>query len=314
MKFKKILGLLLLASMLVIVGACGKPSKNSNSKNDSMKINVVATNSIIGNMAEEVGKEHISVHSIVPRGTDPHEYEPLPEDISKTTDADIIFYNGLNLETGGNGWFKKLMETSKKKENTDYFVVSKNVDPLFLTSKGQESQQDPHAWLNLENGIEYVNNIRDVLIEKDPENQNDYEKNAREYTDKLSELHDKSVKLFADIPDNKKLLVTSEGAFKYFSKAYDVPAAYIWEINTEDQGTPEQMTKIIDKIKQTQITSLFVEQSVDPRSMESVSRETQLPIYETVFTDSLAKPGKDGDTYLSMMEWNLDKIHSGLNK
>lgn len=313
-KSSLILSSLIAGLMVFFLAGCstGESSTEKNSANDKFK--VVATNSIIADMVENVGGEHVDVHSIVSRGTDPHEYEPLPEDISKSTDADVIFYNGLNLETGGNGWFLKLMQTSKKKENEDYFVVSKNVEPMYLTSEGQESEQDPHAWLSLKNGITYVNNIKDILVEKDVKHKEDYEKNAKAYTEKLEALHNENTSRFADIPKDKNLLVTSEGAFKYFSKAYGVNAAYIWEINTENQGTPDQMSQIIGKIKQTKVPNLFVEQSVDARSMETVSRETGIPIYDTIFTDSLAKKGEPGDTYYDMLKWNLDTIHEGLMK
>lgn len=313
-KTKKIAITLLAAFGMIALTACGSNNKKEATEKQDDRLQVVTTNSILENMVEEVGKDKVSIHSIVPRGKDPHEHEPLPEDISKATNADVIFFNGLNLETGGDGWFIKLMETSKKKEGKDYFVVSEGVEPMYLTGEGQESQQDPHAWLSLANGMIYVENIAKVLGEKDPENKDFYDQNAKEYVAKLDKLHQDSIDKFNDVPEKKKLLVTSEGAFKYFSKAYGLEAAYIWEINTHDQGTPEQMKRIISRIKETDISSLFVEQSVDPRSMESVSRETKLPIYETIFTDSLAKKGETGDTYLSMMEWNLDKIHEGLMK
>lgn len=308
-------GLTVLLGIGVLTGCKGSQYKEDtaiSSEQQGDVLQVVATNSILADMIENVGGDHVVVHSIVERGTNPHEYEPLPEDISKSTDADIIFYNGLNLETGGSGWFNKLMQTSKKKENEDYFVASKNVEPLYLSTEGQESEQDPHAWLSLANGMTYVENIKDVLVEKDPKHKEDYEKNATYYTETLKKLHEDNLNRFNDIPDDQALLVTSEGAFKYFSKAYGLKAGYIWEINTEEQGTPEQMSQIIDQINDSKVSNLFVEQSVDPRSMETVSRETKRPIYDTIFTDSLAKEGETGDTYYTMMEWNLNTIHDGL--
>ena len=320
MKKIKLLAVTFAAALgVVALTACSsgetkKEEAKDNKAKEEQLLKVVTTNSILENMVEEVGKDKVDIHSIVPRGKDPHEHEPLPEDIAKATDADVIFFNGLNLETGGDGWFVKLMTTTKKEEGKDYFVVSEGVEPMYLTGEGQESEQDPHAWLSLANGVIYVENITKVLVEKDPENKEFYENNSKEYIAELNKLHESSIDKFNDVPKEKKLLVTSEGAFKYFSKAYGLEAAYIWEINTHDQGTPEQMKAVLSKIKETEVPSLFVEQSVDARSMEAVSRECKLPIYETIFTDSLAKKGETGDTYLSMMEWNLDKIHEGLMK
>lgn len=307
MKHKKIIfaGIL---SLLLLAG-CGTKDEERSASDDSKKTSVVATNSIIADMVKEVGAGQVSVKSLVPVGTDPHEYEPLPEDIKQASEADVVFYNGLNLETG-NGWFNKLMETADKKENEDYFAVSKEVEPIHLT--GNMKQEDPHAWLNISNGILYVKEIQHVLSEKDPENKDSYQKNADAYIKQLEELDTTAKDAFADIPNEKKLLVTSEGAFKYFSKAYDLTAAYIWEINTESQGTPEQMKQVVEKVRASKVPSLFVETSVDKRSMERLSKEVGLPIYSELYTDSLAKKGAPGDSYYKMMKWNLEKIHEGL--
>ncbi|WP_439818500.1 metal ABC transporter substrate-binding protein [Weissella paramesenteroides] len=278
----------------------------------SEKLRVVTTNSILEDMVEQVGGKHVQVYSIVKRGTDPHEYDPTTDDIAAATEADVLFHNGLNLETGGSGWFSKLTKTANKRDDKEVFAASKHVKPMYLTESGKENETDPHAWLDLNNGIKYVNMISGVLQDKDPKHAKAYQKRTDVYVEKLAKLHKEAQSKFADIPEKQRLLVTSEGAFKYFSKAYGITPAFIWEINTEAQGTPEQMKQVLAKIDRSDVKSLFVESSVSPKSMKQVSKETKLPIYSKIYTDSLAKKGTQGDTYYDMVKWNIDKIHDGM--
>ena len=300
--------------LLAFVGLAACSSQKSSTDSSSSKLNVVATNSIIADITKNIAGDKINLHSIVPVGQDPHEYEPLPEDVKKTSKADLIFYNGINLETGGNAWFTKLVENAQKKENKDYYAVSEGVDVIYLEGQNEKGKEDPHAWLNLENGIIYAQNIAKRLIEKDPDNKATYEKNLKAYIEKLTALDKEAKEKFNNIPEEKKMIVTSEGCFKYFSKAYNVPSAYIWEINTEEEGTPDQIKSLVEKLRKTKVPSLFVESSVDDRPMKTVSKDTNIPIYAKIFTDSIAEKGEDGDSYYSMMKYTLDKISEGLAK
>ncbi|WP_314329453.1 metal ABC transporter substrate-binding protein [Abiotrophia defectiva] len=295
---------------LLTVLFCLVPSVSAQDK----KLKVVATNSIIADITKNIAGDKIDLHSIVPVGQDPHEYEPLPDDIKKTTQADLIFYNGINLETGGNAWFTKLVENAKRVENKDYFAVSEGVKVIHLEGEGETGKEDPHAWLNLENGVIYAKNIAKHLIEKDPSNKDFYQKNLDDYVAKLEALDKEAKTKFDAIPEEKKMIVTSEGCFKYFSKAYNVPSAYIWEINTEEEGTPDQIRNLVKKLKGSKVSALFVESSVDDRPMKTISSETGIPIYAKIFTDSVAEEGQEGDSYYSMMKYNLDKISEGLAK
>lgn len=309
---KKLGALLVLFLSVIALVACSTGKKDTASTNQKLK--VVATNSIIADITKNIAGDKIDLHSIVPVGQDPHEYEPLPEDVKKTSQADLIFYNGINLETGGNAWFTKLVENAKKTENKDYFAVSDGVDIIYLEGQNEKGKEDPHAWLNLENGIIYAQNIAKQLIAKDPSNKEFYEKNLKEYTEKLDKLDKEAKEKFNAIDADKKLIVTSEGCFKYFSKAYGVPSAYIWEINTEEEGTPDQIKTLVEKLRQMKVPSLFVESSVDDRPMKTVSKDTNIPIYAQIFTDSIAEEGKEGDSYYNMMKYNLEKIAEGLSK
>ena len=310
----------LLVAALVVLGIAGCATGKENSSQttsataENKKIQVVTTNSIIYDMTKNIAGDLVDLHSIVPVGQDPHEYEPLPEDVQKVQKADLIFYNGINLENGEDAWFAKMVKNAKKEANKDYFAVSDGVQVIYLEGQNEAGKEDPHAWLNIENGIIYAKNIAKQLIAKDPKNKEAYEKNLKAYVEKLEALDKDAKARIAKIPEEKRLIVTSEGCFKYFSKAYDIPSAYIWEINTEEEGTPEQITKLVRQLRESKVPSLFVESSVDDRPMKTVSQETGKPIHSTIFTDSIAEEGKDGDSYYSMMKWNLDKIIEGLSK
>ncbi|MFC7372562.1 metal ABC transporter substrate-binding protein [Fictibacillus iocasae] len=296
----------------VLLAAAVMLSGCSNEKSENEKIEVVATYSIIYDLVKNVGGDKVEIHSLVPIGSNPHEYDPLPEDVMKATDADAVFYNGLNLEEG-NSWFDKLMKSANKSgDDAPVYRVSEGVEAIHLESKGLEKQMDPHAWLDIRNGIKYVENIRDGLIEVDPDNKEYYKKNAAAYINELNALHEKTAAELEKIPKEKRILITSEGAFKYFGKAYQMETGYIWEINSDSQGSPQQIKSVVDYIGSTEVPALFVETSVDPRSMETVSKETGIPIKGKVFTDSLGKKGEDGDTYIEMMKWNNETIINGL--
>ena len=146
---KKILSTIVLL-LLAVVTLTACTNKQGSSKD---KLRVVTTNSIIADITKNIAGDKITLHSIVPVGKDPHEYEPLPDDVKKTSQADLIFYNGINLETGGNAWFTKLVKNAHKTENKDYFAVSDGVEVIYLEGQSEKGKEDPHAWLNLEMGL-----------------------------------------------------------------------------------------------------------------------------------------------------------------
>lgn len=307
---KKILPIILLC--VLFIAACGNDKKTSTSGNED-KLKVVATNSIIYDMAKNVAGNNIELHSIVPIGQDPHEYEVKPKDIKALTDADIVLYNGLNLETG-NGWFEKALKQAGKSMKDDNVVaVSKKVDPIYLEgAKGDKDKLDPHAWLSLENGIKYTETIQETLLNKTKKHKDAIEKMSNTYLTQLKDLNDESHNKFKDIPKNERTIVTSEGAFKYFARQYEIKPGYIWEINTEKQGTPDQMKAAIKFVKDNNVKHLLVETSVDRKIMEGLSEETKKDIYGEIYTDSIGKQGSEGDSYYKMMKYNIETIHGSM--
>jgi len=307
---KKILALVI--AFLIILAACGNQSNHEHHSHEG-KLKVVTTNSILYDMVKRVGGNKVDVHSIVPVGQDPHEYEVKPKDIKALTDADVVFYNGLNLETG-NGWFEKALDQAgKSTKDKNVIAASNNVKPIYLNGEeGNKNKQDPHAWLSLENGIKYVKTIQKSLEHHDKKDKSTYEKQGNAYISKLEELNKDSKNKFDDIPKNQRAMMTSEGAFKYFAQQFDVKPGYIWEINTEKQGTPGQMKQAIKFVKDHHLKHLLVETSVDKKAMQSLSEETKKDIYGEVFTDSIGKEGTKGDSYYKMMKSNIDTIHGSM--
>ncbi|QRP94943.1 metal ABC transporter substrate-binding protein [Staphylococcus condimenti] len=302
----------LLIAVLLFLAACGGGGHSQPSSSDH-KLKIVTTNSILYDMTKNITGNHAEIHSIVPVGQDPHEYEVKPKDIKALTDADIILYNGLNLETG-NGWFDKTLEQAGKNTKDKSVVrVSKDVKPIYLNgAEGDASKQDPHAWLSLENGLKYVKTIQQAVIKHDKAHQDDYQKRGDDYLSKLEKLNKDSHDKFDDIPKDQRAMITSEGAFKYFSKQYGITPGYIWEINTEKQGTPKQMKQAIQFVKSHHLKNLLVETSVDHKSMQSLSEETGVPISGEVYTDSIGKKGSKGDSYYKMMESNIETVHNSM--
>ncbi|EKU50008.1 manganese ABC transporter substrate-binding lipoprotein MntC [Staphylococcus massiliensis] len=300
---KRILSIIIV--FIILLSGCGKEG--------SHKLNIVTTNSILYDMTHNIVGDHAEIHSIVPVGQDPHEYEIKPKDVEAIQNADIILYNGLNLETG-NGWFEKALKQAGKDLDDDSVVkVSKHVKPIYLKHHATAEQQpDPHAWLSLENGIQYVKNIQDAVVKHDQSNKDSYQKDGDQYIQKLEKLNQSSHQKFEDIPKSKRHMITSEGAFKYFSKQYQINSGYIWEINTEKQGTPKQMKDAIKFVKDNNLKHLLLETSVDAKSMKALGEETHATIYGEVYTDSIGKKGSKGDSYYKMMQSNIDTIHSSM--
>ena len=297
-----------LLAIIVLLCAC-----NATSSNEDKHLKIVTTNSILADMTKEVTKSDAKVTSIVPIGQDPHEYEIKPKDVKALTDAEVIIYNGFNLESG-NGWFEKALEQAGKKvSDKNVIQATEDVTPIYLKGgEGDKNKIDPHAWLSIENGIKYVNTIEKHLSDIDKDHSKQFKDNAEKYTNKLDKLHHKMMTAFNDIPEDKRAFITSEGAFKYFAKSYHITPGYIWEINTEKQGTPDQMKQAIKFVKDHDLKSLVVETSVDKKSMQTLAEETNLNIKDEVFTDSIGKKDSKGNSYYNMMEHNAEAIHNSM--
>lgn len=274
------------------------------------KVKVVVTFSILHDIVRNVGGHRVEIHSMVPIGQDPHEYTPTPLDMVRAADADLIFWNGLNMELG-DGWFENLLAAAGRSlADPSVVALAEGVEPLYLTADRREI--NPHAYLDLLNAMQYVRNARDALMAVDPEHAAVYEANAAAYLAELEELHRRYVELLGSIPEERRILVTSERAFQYLAARYGLREGYVWAIDTDEQGTPLQILDLVRFVRTNNVPALFVESNKDPRAIETVSRETGVPIYAKVYSDELGVPDEGSGTFLGMMEWNLQVIYSGL--
>lgn len=308
---KKIFTSILLVLMLGLTACSSNPAPNE----DDGKIKVVSSFTIVTDMAEQIGGDLVDVYNLVPTGTDPHEYEPKPDDIKAATDADVLFYNGMNLEGGKAGWFLKMVDSVNQKEE-NVFDLNKGIEPKYLVDEqGRDEEINPHSYLDPKVGIKMTENLRDALIQIDPENKDTYEKNTEEYLSRLNEIDKKYTEVINSIPEERRILVTSERAFQYMTESYGLKEAYVWEIDTEELGTTEQIKTLINFLKKEKPPVLFMESNVDPKPLETVSNETGIPIYkEAIYSDEIGKKGDVVDTYIKLLEHNIRIIEDGLSQ
>lgn len=321
-KLIKGLGLSLLA--VFMLAACGNDkdsgastSTNGNKKEteENEKLKVVTSFTIIADMAREIGGDSVEVYNLVPSGTDPHEYEPLPNDIKAATDADVLFYNGLNLEGGKNGWFMKMMDSVNQKEDNIYSLTER-VEPKYLSSAdGRDEEINPHAFIDPAVGIKMAEDMRDALIAKSPTNEQKIKEQGDTYVQRLKELDQEFEERINSIPEENRVLVTSERAFQYLNDHYGLQEGFIWEVDTEENGSPKQIKELVNYIKDHNVPVLFVESNVDTRPMETVSKESGVPIAKLpIYSDEIGNPGDEIDTYVKYLQYNMDLIHDELSK
>lgn len=295
---KLIFILYLMAPSLIFGGS--SPAKKK-------KFTVVTTFTIIADMARNVVGDRAIVHSITKPGAEIHGYEPTPKDIVKAQEADLILWNGLGLER----WFKRFFSHLK---NVPEAIVSQGVSPLSISEGAYMGKPNPHAWMSLENGKIYVRNILKAVKKQDPTNGEFYEKNAQAYIKKIGGLREDFRKKFQKIPRAKRVLVTSEGAFTYLARDFSMGELYLWPINAERQGTPKQIKKVIDQVREKSIPVIFSESTVSDRPAKQVASETDAKYGGVLYVDSLSESDGVVPTYLDLIRVTIETISQGFEK
>lgn len=271
------------------------------------KFKVVTTFTVIQDIAQNVAGDAAIVESITKPGAEIHEYEPTPKDIVKAQSADLILWNGLNLER----WFERFFQNIKDKPAV---VVTEGITPLSIYEGPYKDAPNPHAWMSPSNALIYVENIKNALVKYDPQNADAYQKNAATYAEKIKQLDKPLREKLAQIPADQRWLVTSEGAFSYLAKDYDLKEGYLWPINAEQQGTPQQVRKLIDLVKKNHIPVVFSESTVSAKPAQQVAKESGAKYGGVLYVDSLSAADGPVPTYIDLLNVTVSTIVKGFEK
>lgn len=292
-----VIGVFLVA--LALLAACSKKLTH-----DPDKLLVVTTFTILADMAREVAGEAADVVSVTKPGAEIHGYDPTPQDLINAQGADLLLWNGLNLEM----WFERFFE---KLDDVPVVVLTEGIDPISIQSGPYDGKPNPHAWMAPKNAAIYVENIRAALVKVDPDNEEIYNANAAAYTKKLLALDEPVRKTLQQISDGQRYLVTSEGAFAYLCENYDLKPLYVWPTNADAEGTPQQMRKVIDGVRANSIPVVFSESTVSAKMAKQVARETDARYGGVLYVDSLTEADGPVPTFLDLLQFNADTIVKG---
>ena len=271
------------------------------------KFKVVTTFTIIQDMAQNIAGDAATVESITKPGAEIHDYEPTPKDIVKAQSADLVLWNGLNLER----WFEKFFQNVKDKPAV---VVTDGIEPISIHEGPYTGNPNPHAWMSPSNALIYIENIKNALVKYDPQNKETYEKNAALYAQKIKELDKPLREKLAQVPEAQRWLVTSEGAFSYLTRDYGFKEAYLWPINAEQQGTPQQVRKVIETVKAHNIPVVFSESTISPKPAKQVAKETGAKYGGVLYVDSLSNKKGPVPTYIDLLNTTVSTIAKGFEK
>ncbi|MGI9406632.1 MAG: metal ABC transporter substrate-binding protein [Hyphomicrobiaceae bacterium] len=270
----------------------------------SEKFRVLTTFTVIQDIAKNVAGDAADVVSITKPGAEIHDYQPTPGDIVKAQKADLVIWNGMNLER----WFEKFFENVK---DVPGVVVSEGVDPIGIGEGPYSGKPNPHAWMSPDNALIYVENIRKALAEHDPGNAATYTANANAYAAKIKSVIEPLRTRLASIPDNQRWLVTSEGAFSYLARDFAMKELYLWPINADAQGTPQQVRKVIDGVRANNIPVVFSESTVSDKPAKQVAKETNARYGGVLYVDSLSTADGPVPSYLKLLEVTVATIAGG---
>jgi len=271
------------------------------------KLKIITTFTIIADMARNVAGDAATVDSITRPGAEIHNYQPTPGDILKAQDADLILWNGLGLEL----WFERFFSNLRDVPSA---VVSDGVAPMSIGDGPYTGKPNPHAWMSPSDALIYVDNIANALSAADPANRATFTGNAETYKARIEAAIAPIREQLGAIPDERRWLATSEGAFSYLARDFDLKELYLWPINADSQGTPQQIRRVIDVIRAENVPAIFSENTVSDNPARQIARETGAAYGGVLYVDSLSDADGPVPTYLDLLRITSETIAKGLTE
>lgn len=266
---------------------------------------VVTTFTLFADITRQIGGDRVQVHSITKPGADIHSYQPTPRDILAAQDAQLILWHGMNLEL----WFEKFYRNLPQVPKVQ---ITQGIEPLGISEGSYRGKPNPHAWMSAQNAAIYIDNIRRALSELDPEGEAVYRANAERYTEQVVAMMERFKQALTALPEERRWLVSSEGAFSYLARDLGLKELYIWPINADAQATPQQMRRVIDKVRSEQIPAVFSESTVSDKPAKQVAKEADSRYGGVLYVDSLSAPDGPVPDYLSLLRVTGETIVEGL--
>lgn len=278
---------------------------NDTADSTSDKLVVLSTFTVISDMVREVGGTRVEAISLTKPGVEIHGYEPTPQDLVRASKADIVFDNGLNLEI----WAEKLYSALPE---VPHVTLSEGIEVIQIGEGAYKDKPNPHAWMSPKQALIYVENIRAALVVLSPADEAYFNANAAAYADKITALDTRLATALSALPASHRTLVSCEGAFSYLTNDYGLEELYLWAINDESQGSPQQIARVVDEVKAKNIPTIFCESTVEPRIQEEVANASGAKLGGVLYVDSLSAAGGPAPTYIALLEHTVSTIIEGL--
>lgn len=271
------------------------------------KLQVVTTFTVFADMAKNIVKDRADVVSITKPGAEIHNYQPTPGDIRRAQRADLILWNGLNLEL----WFEKFFENLS---DVPSVILTDGIEPINIGDGPYNGKPNPHAWMSPQNGVIYVENMTKALVTLDAENASFYRQNADKYIAEITAISPPITETINSIEEDRRWLVTSEGAFSYLARDFGLKELFIWPINADQQGTPQQVRNVIDRVREFDIPAVFSESTVSANPAKTIANETDAKYGGVLYVDSLSSEDGPVPTYIDLINVTVQTIAKGLSK